>query len=209
MVQLSAHPMATSSAIERFEPESRADWRAWLTKYHRRTEGVFVVFWKKEAAAKKDRFVLDYNAMVEEALCFGWVDSKPQKLDAERSMLYFAPRKSKSGWSRPNKERVERLEKAKLMQPAGAAKIAEAKRDGSWTMLDAIEDLLIPPDLERAFSKKARAHWDAFPRSPKRGILEWIAQAKRPETRAERIRVTAELADKNERANQWQPKPKG
>ncbi|MFM2399345.1 MAG: hypothetical protein RL341_1502 [Pseudomonadota bacterium] len=182
-------------------PKTRAAWRAWLAKHHTRTEGVWLITYKK--ATGKPR--VEYGDAVEEALCWGWVDSKPQKLDEERSMLWFAPRKPKTGWSKPNKERVERMIAAGLMQPAGMAKIEAAKKDGSWEKLDAIELLEIPPDLHKALKSVAgaRANWDAFPRSVKRGILEWISIAKRPETRAKRVEETARLAGENKRANQW------
>lgn len=150
---------------------------------------------------------VDYDAAVEEALCFGWIDSKPAKLDAERSMLYFAPRKAGSGWSRLNKQRVDRLVAIDAMAPAGLAKVEAAKRDGSWSRLDAVEDLAVPPDLEEALRGHpgAAAYFAAFPRSVKRGILEWVASARRPETRAKRVGETARLAAKNVRANQWRP----
>ncbi len=148
---------------------------------------------------------IEYEDAVEEALCFGWIDSKPRKLDDERSMLWFAPRKAKSGWSRPNKERVERMVQQGLMTPAGLAKVAAAKSDGSWSALDAVEDLEIPADLELALAAlpSAAENFDKFPRSAKRGILEWIASAKRPETREARVAETARLSSQNERANQW------
>jgi uncharacterized protein YdeI (YjbR/CyaY-like superfamily) len=186
-----------------FHPANRAEWRAWLEQHHGRAQGVWLVTYKK--AAGKPR--LEYEEMVEEALCFGWVDSKGGKLDGERTMLYFAPRKAGSGWSRPNKERVERLTAAGLMAPAGLAKVEAAKVDGSWAALDAVEALEIPPDLARALDAHpdARRHFEAFPRSAKRGILEWIANAKRPETRAARVEETARLAAQNIRANQWRP----
>ena len=154
----------------------------------------------------KSRF--DYNDSVEEALCFGWVDSKPNKLDEERSMLWFAPRKGKTGWSKPNKERVERLAKAGLMQPAGIAKVEQAKADGTWSLLDAVEELQVPEDLLEALTAlpPAEQNFLRFPRSAKRGILEWVLQAKRPETRAARVRETARLAQLNQRANQWRGK---
>jgi uncharacterized protein YdeI (YjbR/CyaY-like superfamily) len=122
-------------------------------------------------------------------------------------MRYFAPRKGGSGWSRPNKKRVERMISAGLMTPSGMAKVDAARADGTWTLLDAVENLEVPDDLAAEFDKypAARANWDAFPRSPKRGILEWIVQAKRPETRAKRIEETARLAQDNIRANQWRP----
>ncbi|MBE9179544.1 YdeI/OmpD-associated family protein [Oculatella sp. LEGE 06141] len=184
-------------------PLSRAEWRDWLATHHTRTEGIWLVSYKK--ATGKPRF--DYNDAVEEALCFGWVDSKPNTLDAERSLLWFAPRKAGSGWSKPNKERIEKMMTAGLMAEAGLAKVEAAKQDGSWNALDAIEALEIPPDLEEALASypSARINFEAFPRSVKRGILEWIAIAKKPETRAKRIDETARLANDNIRANQWRP----
>lgn len=184
-------------------PLSRAEWRAWLEQHHGRAAGVWMISYKQ--AAGKPR--VTYDEAVEEALCFGWVDSKPGKLDAERTMLYFAPRKAGSGWARPNKERVERMLAAGLMAPAGLAKVEAAKRDGSWAMLDAVEDLVIPDDLGAALDSypAARANFEAFPRSARRGILEWIVQAKTPATRARRVAETAALAQENRRANQWRP----
>jgi uncharacterized protein YdeI (YjbR/CyaY-like superfamily) len=191
-------------AEDSIQPTSRAAWRAWLAKQLGRTEGVWLITYKK--ATGKPR--IEYDEAVEEALCFGWVDSKPGKVDQERSKLWFAPRKARSGWSRPNKERIARLMATGLMQAAGLAKIEAAKQDGSWQALDAVEDLVIDSDLAAALAAYAHAaqHFDAFPRSAKRGILEWIALAKRPETRAARIAETARLAERNERANQWKPK---
>lgn len=182
-------------------PKTRAEWRTWLEQNHTRAEGVWLISYKK--ATGKPRF--EYDEAVEEALCFGWIDSKPNKLDEERSMLWFAPRKAGTGWSKPNKERVERMLKAGQMAPAGLAKVEAAKKDGSWTALDAVEALGIPPDLAQALkaSKAAQQNFEAFPRSVKRGILEWILNAKRPETRAKRVTETARLAEKNIRANQW------
>lgn len=151
---------------------------------------------------------LGYDDAVEEALCFGWIDSKPRKLDEERSMLWFAPRKARAGWSRPNKERVARLTAQGLMAAAGLAKVAAAKADGSWSALDAVEDLEIPSDLADVLASlpPAAENFDRFPRSAKRGILEWIANARRPETRQARVAETARLASRNERANQWKGK---
>ncbi|MCS6910127.1 MAG: YdeI/OmpD-associated family protein [Anaerolineales bacterium] len=182
-------------------PKSRAEWREWLERNHARAEGVWLISYKKGTG--KPRF--EYDEAVEEALCFGWIDSKPKKLDEERSMLWFAPRKPGTGWSKANKERVEKMIAAGKMAPAGLAKVEAAKRDGSWTALDAIEALEIPPDLEKALAAnpKAQEYFAAFPRSAKRSILEWIANAKTPETRARRVVETARLAAKNIRANQW------
>lgn len=189
---------------ERFQPASLDEWRNWLQAHHRRPSGVWLVTWRAGSGGPR----ISYEESVEQALCFGWVDSRPKALDAERTMLWFAPRKARSGWSRPNKQRVERLRAAGLMTPAGTAVVEAAKADGSWTRLDAVEDLIVPDDLGAALDAHppAREHWDAFPRSVRRGILEWIVQAKRSATRAKRVAETAEMAAVNERANQWRPK---
>lgn len=180
---------------------TRAEWRAWLADNHTRAEGIWLIRYKKATGLP----MVEYDASVEEALCFGWVDSKGNKLDETRTMLWFAPRRPGSGWSRSNKERVERLVAEGSMTPAGMAKIDAAKADGSWYLLDAVEDLAVPPDLAHALDDNppARANFDAFPRSVRRGILEWIVQAKKAETRDKRVQETAQQAAQNRRANQW------
>jgi len=185
---------------EKVQIYSRLEWRNWLVLNHTRKQGVWLVTIKKH----HDNYV-SYEDIVEEALCFGWVDSLPRRLDDDRTMLWLAPRKPGSNWSKPNKERVERLIRAGLMTLAGLEKVELAKQNGSWTALDAVEDLQIPQDLEAALrsSPPAEENFGAFPRSVKRGILEWITNAKRPETRARRIEETARLAKENIRANQW------
>jgi uncharacterized protein YdeI (YjbR/CyaY-like superfamily) len=172
-----------------------------LEKNHARQGGIWLVTFKKHCG---DKYV-PYDDVVEEALCFGWIDSVTRKLDEDRTMLWLSPRKPGSGWSKLNKERVEKTIAAGLMTPAGLEKIEAAKQEGSWHALDAIEALEIPPDLEAALASypSARQNFDAFPRSVKRGILEWIATAKRPQTRAKRVEETARLAEDNIRANQW------
>jgi uncharacterized protein YdeI (YjbR/CyaY-like superfamily) len=191
----------TNPPPDSFHPLSRAEWRAWLDHNHTRAAGVWLITYKKATGQPR----VEYDDAVEEALCFGWIDSKPNKLDDERSMLWFAPRKPGTGWSKPNKARVERMLAAGLMAPAGLAKVEAAQQDGSWSALDAVEALEIPPDLWATLEANppAQQHWNAFPRSVKRGILEWIANAKRPETRVKRVAETAELAAQNKRANQW------
>jgi len=188
--------------LPRVEVESRAAWRRWLSANHARAQGIWLVTYKKTADPRR---YLSYDDIVDEALCFGWVDSLPRSLDAERSMRLVAPRKPKSGWSRVNKARVERLMADGKMTPAGLRAIERAKADGSWAKLDAVEALVVPRDLAAALGQnaKARAFFDEFPRSSKRIILEWIAGARTPETRAKRVEETARLAAKNQRANHW------
>jgi uncharacterized protein YdeI (YjbR/CyaY-like superfamily) len=182
-------------------PLTRAEWRAWLQANHTRSTGVWLIRYKK-AAGKP---FVDFDEAVEEALCFGWIDSLPRKLDDERTMLYFAPRKAGSNWSAINRARVEHMIAAGLMTAAGMDKIDAAKADGSWTVLDVVDALVIPPDLDAAFGlyPPARANFNAFPPSVRRGILEWILNAKRAETRQKRVDETVRLAADNIRANQW------
>jgi uncharacterized protein YdeI (YjbR/CyaY-like superfamily) len=182
-------------------PKTRSAWRTWLTKNHDLGEGIWLISWKKISGKPQ----IAYDDLVEEALCFGWIDSKPNKLDEQRSMLWFAPRKSGSGWSRLNKERIEHAIATGIMMPSGLAKVEAAKQEGSWSALDAVEALEIPPDLLRAFTKHMMAaeNFEKFPRSVKRSILEWIGNAKTAATRTKRITETADLAAINERANQW------
>jgi uncharacterized protein YdeI (YjbR/CyaY-like superfamily) len=181
--------------------ETRAQWRRWLQKHHTRDTGIWLTTWKKASGKPQ----LSYDDLVEEALAYGWVDSKTQALDAWRSMLWLAPRRPGSLWSGPNKQRVERLIAAGLMAPAGQAKVEAAQADGTWNALDAVEALEVPADLAAAFDTHpgSRAQWEAFPRSVKRGVLEWILQARKPDTRRKRVEETARLAARGERANQW------
>ena len=178
-------------------PFHRAEWRAWLIANHETSTGVHLVSWRK-ASGKTS---VPYADAVEEALCVGWIDAVAGRLDDKRGLQWFSPRRSKSGWARSNKERVERLTAAGLMLPAGLAAIEAAKQNGTWTLLDDVENLVVPDDLAAALDANppAREHWDAFSRSPRRAVLEWIAQAKRPETRAKRIAEAAENAARNER----------
>ena len=184
-------------------PFDRAGWRAWLIEHHGTSSGTYLAQWRRATG----RTSVPYAEAVEEALCVGWVDATQRTLDEERTIQWYAPRKPRSGWARSNKERVERLSAAGLMLPAGLAAVEEAKRRGTWTMLDEVEDLVVPDDLAAAFDAHppARTHWDAFSKSARRAILEWIRQAKRPETRSKRIDEAATLAARNEKANQWVP----
>jgi uncharacterized protein YdeI (YjbR/CyaY-like superfamily) len=182
---------------ERLHAEDVEQWRGWLTANADRGTGVWLVSWKKATG----RPALTYDQAVEEALAVGWVDATAGTVDAERSMLWFAPRKRGSGWSRPNKLRLERLEAEGRLQERGRAVVAAAKRDGSWTLLDEVEDLVLPPDLAAALDERpgSREQWEAFPRSVKRGQLEQLVRAKRPATRARRIAALADAAATGER----------
>ncbi|MDP2328078.1 MAG: hypothetical protein Q8M79_08315, partial [Dehalococcoidia bacterium] len=134
------------------EMHSRAEWRAWLQANHQSPQAVWLVTHKKHHA-----LYVAYADIVEEALCFGWIDGTAGKVDADRSKLYLSPRKAGSVWSAPNKQRVEHLEAAGLMTPAGRAVIHRARADGSWSLLDDIDQLVMPPDLLAALEADASA----------------------------------------------------
>ena len=179
------------SDIGRFEPADRAAWRSWLDRNHSTSTGVWLIF--RKGAARQ----LTNDAAVEEALCFGWIDSTLNPIDSVRHMQLFTPRKAKSGWSRINKQRVLKMMAEGFMTPAGREKIAAAKRDGSWKALDAVESLKMPPDFKAALdaNSDAKANYDALTASGKKRYLQWINNAKRPDTRARRVQdALAKLA---------------
>ena len=194
-----------SDSYPRIEVTSRAEWRAWLADNHESSTGIWLVTHKK---SEGERYV-PYDAVAEEAIAFGWIDGRRRGIDERRTELLITPRRPKSGWSRVNKRRVEELEASGLMTDAGRTVIERAKGNGSWSALDDIENLVEPDDLRAALDglPPAREHWDAFPRSAKRAILEWIGSAKKSETRERRVTEAARLAAENIRANQpSQPK---
>lgn len=188
-------------SFEEVEVSSREELRAWLRENHRQRESIWLVTGKKAAGPR----YLPYDAIVEEALCFDWIDSRPRGLDELRSMRMLSPRKPGSAWSRANKQRVRKLTESGAMTRAGLAKIEAARRDGSWDALNDVEEGRIPADLARELRRHegARANFDAFPPSSRRIILEWIKMAKRAETRERRVREAAEKAARNERANHY------
>jgi len=180
------------------EVDDRAAWRAWLAANHASVPGAWLVTWRPRSG----RAGLDYEAAVEEALCFGWVDSTAGRVDDDRGKLYFAPRKPRSGWAATNKARVERLLAAGRMAPAGLAVIERAKANGSWEVLDSVERLDVPDDLAATLAAQppAAANFAAFPPSARKQMLTWVAFAQRPETRTDRIRQIADAAARNQRA---------
>jgi uncharacterized protein YdeI (YjbR/CyaY-like superfamily) len=184
--------------------KTRKEWRKWLEKNHSKEKSVWLIIYHKQSETPS----VYYDEAVEEALCFGWVDSKANKRDTESSFLYFAQRKPKSNWSKANRERVEKLVNQGLMRPAGQAMIDLAKKSGSWTALVDVQNSVIPPDLQKHFDKNKTAfkNFQAFAPSSKRIILEWILNAKKPETRIQRIKQVVELAAKNIKANHYQRK---
>ena len=180
-------------------PESIAEWRQWLTEHHADTDGVWLAGWKRASG----KTPLDYSQIVEEALCFGWIDAVVNTLDDGRQAQLLTPRRRGSAWSRSNKERVERLVADGRMTGAGMRVIEAAKADGSWSMQDAAEALIEPAELATALdaNREARRQWDAFPKSPRRALIWWVMSAKRPETRDRRVKAIVDEAAQGRRAN--------
>jgi uncharacterized protein YdeI (YjbR/CyaY-like superfamily) len=190
--------MSTKRDFPKREFERRQELRDWLDANHAIADTFWLVSFKRHVA---DRCV-PYGDIVEELLCYGWIDTRTRRLDEDRTMYLVAPRKPGSTWSASNKERVAKLEKAGLMTQEGRRKIDAAKRDGSWSYLDDIENLVIPGDLASALqeNKKAQESFDSFNKSAKKVILLWIKTAKRAETRANRVSETVRLAAKGLKA---------
>ena len=191
----------TKDGVKVIEATSRSAWRQWLAENHNLEQRIWLIMYRKDSGISS----VYYSEAVDEALCFGWIDSKPNKRDDQSYFQYFAKRNPKSNWSRVNKEKVEGLIKDGLMAEPGYEMIRIAKENGTWDALNDVENLVIPNDLQVAFDQylPAAENFEAFPRSVKRGILEWIFNAKRPATRAKRIKETATLAAQNIRANQY------
>lgn len=185
----------SNNQLETFQARDRQEWREWLEKNYRTSLGVWLIYYK----VKSGKPSVQYSEAVKEALCFGWIDSKVKSLDKERYKQIFTPRKPKSVWSKLNKQYIEELIEQGLMSEAGLGKIEAAKQDGSWTTLDAIEELIVPADLKQALeaNETASRYFEAFSSSSKKNILLWVESAKRPETRLKRIEQTISSAAQN------------
>lgn len=191
------------SDLEKIFVETTSELRNWLSQNHTKKSSVWLTKWKKIP----DKPYISYDEMVDELICFGWVDSLPKNLDEKRTMHRISPRNPKSNWSKVNKERVERLTKNGKMHESGIKLVKEAKQNGRWDFLNDVENLIVPNDLHEALQKRPKAfyYYDRFPPSSKRNILEWIKNAKQEPTRKKRIEETALKASQNLKANH----PKG
>jgi len=187
------------NGVRTFRARSREEWRNWLEENGQTEKSVWAIIYQKRSKVPSVRF---HDAIVD-ALCYGWVDSKAAPRDEESCYLLFSPRNPKSTWGRINRARAEEMIRLGLMRPPGFAAIELAKRTGTWDSLKDAQNCVIPDDLQALFDQNEVGYrnFQAFPPSSKRLILEWIAKAKRPETRQRRITQTVELAAVNQRAN--------
>lgn len=180
-----------------FQPSSTEEWRRWLNENHTERDFIWVEFHTK--ASGKD--TISWSEAVDHALCFGWIDSKKVKVDEITYHQYFCPRKPTSTWSRVNKEKLEQLSAQGLMQPAGLKVVEVAKKNGSWTLLDDVEDLIVPQVLQKEFDKHegSQAFYESHSKSMKKQFLSWIALAKREETQLKRAQEIAKCGAEGKR----------
>jgi uncharacterized protein YdeI (YjbR/CyaY-like superfamily) len=194
----SEHPTTWKFGYPIYHAESRAQWRAWLEAKHASARGVWLCSWRSHA----NKPVCPYPEAVEEAICFGWIDSTVNVLDEHRALQLMTPRRPKSGWTRLNRRRAADMESAGLMTDAGRRAVEIAQANGWWTITDTVEDLGEPDDLAKALdaSPEARAHWNEFPPSARKAMLWWVVTAAKAQTRAGRIDTIVEKAARRERA---------
>lgn len=177
--------------------KNASEWRKWLHENHKIEKGVQLLLFKVNSPYESMR----WEEAVQVALCYGWIDSTTRKIDEHSRKQYFCPRKKKSVWSKVNKNYIDQLLKNNLMHQSGLEKIAEAKENGSWASLDAVEELIIPSDLLLAFHQNQRAfdNYNQFSPSYKKSYLYWLNQAKREETRKNRIAAILTLCEQNKK----------
>lgn len=182
--------------IEVFCPANQSDWRSWLQQYHDSKQSVWVVFYSK----KSQRATINWGEAVDVALCYGWIDSKKIKIDEHTAHQFFSRRKPKSTWSKINKDKVQRLIDEGLMTKAGLDTIRVAQENGSWSLLDDVEALIIPTDLEEAFREYAnlKTYFIGLSKSTRKMLLASLVFAKRPETRQKRIEEIIKLSIKQQ-----------
>ena len=166
-------------------PRCQADWRQWLEKNHQSEQSVWLVCYTKKANVP----TVNWSEAVDEALCFGWIDSTRKTIDDSSYMQFFTKRKPKSIWSKINKEKIQQLIESGRMTKAGLECVEIAKQNGSWTILDEVEELIIPNDLDKGFEKYegSKDYFLSLSKSTRKMILGWVVLAKRQETRQKRI----------------------
>ena len=178
--------------VEDYCPYNKKEWRKWLELNHNKKDAVWLIFYKK----KSPNHNLSWGESVDEALCFGWIDSTKKTIDNEKYKQYFSRRKAKSNWSKINKDKVKTLINQGLMEEEGYISIEIAKENGSWTILDGVEAVIIPEDLKEEFAnyKGSIEYFNSLSKSVKKILLYWVVSAKRKETRRKRILEIVENA---------------
>jgi len=187
--------------VEEYYPYDKKEWRKWLELNHNKKDAVWLIFYKK----KSSNHNLSWSDSVDEALCFGWIDSTKRSIDSEKYKQYFSRRKAKSNWSKINKDKVKSLIDQGLIEEEGYKSIEIAKENGSWTILDGVEAIIIPEDLKEEFAnyKGSIEYFSSLSKSVKKILLHWIVSARRKETRQKRILEIVENASNNLKPKQF------
>jgi len=190
-----------NSIIDRICPTSQKEWRLWLEENHLIKDSVWLVLHKKSSSAP----TISWSETVDEALCFGWIDGVKKSIDKDKYTQYFCKRKARSTWSKINKEKVKYLVNQGLMRDAGFQSIAIAKDNGSWTILDEVEELVVPEDLAHALASRdgANEYFEGLSKSGRKILMQWVVLARRPETRQKRIIEIAENARTRKKPRQF------
>ncbi len=191
--------MTKTENFEKVEVKSVAELRAWLEANYAQDESIWLVTGKKHMGAT----YVSKEEILDEVLCFGWIDGIRRKLDDDRTMQLIAPRKTQH-WAKSYKDRVAKLEAEGRMHASGLAVVEEGKNNGLWNFMDDVDALIMPDDLVEALKEHhpALENFEAFSPSSRRNVLRWIKLAKKPETRAKRIHKTATLAEQNKKVPQ-------
>lgn len=186
---------------ETFYPTNRQEWRQWLLENHNKKQSIWLVHYNK----KSNMPSVSWSDAVDEALCFGWIDSTRKSLDNDMFIQFFTKRKPRSVWSKINKEKIERLKQEGLLMPAGLESISIAQQNGTWNILDDVEELEISEDLEMEFNTRegSKEYFLSLSKSVRKSMLQWIKLAKRPETRQKRIVELVEHANRKIRPKQF------
>lgn len=187
--------------MDSYCPKNKEEWRNWLKRNHLKRDSIWLIFYRKDSSNPN----LNWSEAVDEALCFGWIDSTKKSIDDERYMQYFCKRKPKSNWSKINKDKVKILIEQGLMEEAGSKSVEIAKENGSWSFLDEVEALVIPEDLKEEFGnhKGSMEYFDSLSKSAKKILLYWVVSAKRKGTRRKRILEIAENASQKLKPKQF------
>ena len=193
--------------IETFCPSDKKDWRDWLEQNYKKKEAVWLIFFKKKSSTPN----LSWSEAVDAALCFGCIDSVKKTIDSERYIQYFSRRKPNSIWSKINKDKIEKLTESGLMTEPGLKSIEIAKQNGSWTLLDSVENLEIPEDLEQEFKQypESKDYFLSLSKSVRKTMLAWVALAKRQDTRAKRVTEIAKNARHKKKPKQFRLEKNG
>ncbi|MCP3975251.1 MAG: hypothetical protein GY720_12270 [bacterium] len=173
------------SKLREIHPKTRAGWRSWLKENHTKCNGVWLIYYRASTGRRR----LSWEDAVREALCFGWIDSKVKPIDDGRYKQIFTPRKPRSVWSKINKQHIAELTEAELMTDAGLRAVDIAKKNGAWSLLEPVDALIVPEELESALrsSKRVREAYEALSKAAKRSMLYSLYSAKREDTRAKRL----------------------